>query len=196
MRMEKAAEINAANLERVRFVELDACTNCGACIEWCPVGVVAPELGLSISPPAKIRAFKRVLSSQYGIRRLLFGKKDNFFNRLFMTPVVSREEIEKLTKDLYACSTCRQCHFVCPAHIDTVELWERIRRCLVDAGYGPLDTHKGVVSSSKAYDNPWQQPRSQRARWTRVAKKEKRIEEIPVMLRVPAGVGKPMPPRK
>lgn len=194
--METPVEINLGNLEKIRFVEMDACSNCGACIEWCPVGAVAPELGLSISPPAKIRAFKRVIVSQYGIRRLLFGKKDNFFNRLFKTPIVTKEEIEGLTRNVYACSTCRQCHFVCPAHIDTVELWERIRRCLVEAGYGPLDTHKGVITSSKAYDNPWQQPRSQRGRWTRAAKKEKRIKEIPEMFRVPKGVAPPKPPKK
>jgi len=194
--MEKTIEINAENLEKLRFIELDACTNCGACIEWCPVMAVAAELGLSISPPAKIRAFRNVLMAQYGLRRILFGTKENFFNRLFKTPTVTKEDIESLTTGIYACSTCRQCHFVCPAHIDTVELWERIRRCLVEAGLGPLDTHKGVVSSSKAYDNPWQQPRATRARWTKVAKKQKRIKELPKMFRVPKGVAPPNPPRK
>ena len=66
----------------------------------------------------------------------------------------------------------------------------------MEAEYGPLDTHKGVVTSSKAYDNPWQQPRSQRARWTRIAKKEKRIKELPEMFKVPSEVKRPIPTKK
>ena len=194
--MEDVIEFNVSNLEKLRFIELDACTNCGACIEWCPVITVAPEMSLSISPPAKIKFFKRILSSQYGLRRILFGKNDNFFNRIFRTPKVTREEIAGFIRDVYACSTCRQCHFVCPAHIDTVELWERIRRCLVEAEVGPLETHKGVVTSSKAYDDPWQQPRSTRARWTRVAKKQKRIKALPKMLKKPKGLAPSNPVRK
>lgn len=194
--MESPREIKVDNLEKLRFIELDACTNCGACIEWCPVITVAPEMSLSISPPAKVRFFNRVLNSQFSLRRMLFGKDDNFFNQLLRTPTVTKEEILSFMNDLYACSTCRQCHFVCPAHIDTVELWERIRRSIVEAEYGPLDTHKGVVTSSKAYDNPWQQPRSQRARWTRIAKKEKRIKELPEMFKVPSEVKRPIPTKK
>jgi len=68
-----------------------------------------------------------------------------------------------------------QCHFVCPVFIDTVELWERIRECIVDGGYGPLDTQKDLITKVKSYDNPWGQPRSSRARWARMAKKKKKI---------------------
>ena len=194
--MENIKEIKIDNLDKIRIIELDACTNCGECIKWCPVIAVAPELGLSISPPAKIKTFKKILTAQYGLRRILFGKKDNFFNRLFRTPKITKEDIEGFCTDIYACSTCRQCHMVCPSHIDTVELWERIRRSMIEAEYGPLETHRGVVTSSKAYDDPWQQPRSTRAKWTKVAKKEKRIRELPKMFRVPSGVSPPMPPRE
>lgn len=193
---ESIREIKIDNFDRIRIVELDACTNCGECIKWCPVIEVAPELSLSISPPAKIRTFKKILASQYGLRRILFGHKDNFFNRLFRTPIITQEEMERFCKDMYACSTCRQCHVVCPAHIDTVELWERIRRSLVDAEYGPLDNHKNLIMSSRSYDNPWQQPRANRARWTRVAKKEGRIKEVPKTIKLPQGLAPPNPPVK
>ena len=49
----------------------------------------------------------------------------------------------------------------------------------MEAGYGPLDSQKDLVTSVKSYDNPWRQPRSSRARWTRVAKKKKRIKDEP-----------------
>ncbi len=193
---EEVKEIRIDNFDKIRILELDACTNCGECIKWCPVIEVAPELTLSISPPAKIRRLRRILTAQYGLRRILFGKKNNFFNRLFKTPMITKEDVEHFVTDIYACTTCRQCHMVCPAHIETVELWERVRRSLVDAEYGPLENHKALILSSRAYDDPWQQPRSNRARWTKVAKKEGRIKEVPKSIKPPQGLAPPHPPIK
>ena len=67
-------EIKIDNFDKIRILELDACTNCGECIKWCPVIEVAPELTLSISPPAKIRKLKKILTAQYCLRRILLGK--------------------------------------------------------------------------------------------------------------------------
>ena len=132
---EEVKEIKIDNFDKIRILELDACTNCGECIKWCPVIEAAPELTLSISPPAKIRKLKKIITAQYGLRRVLFGKKDNFFNRIFRTPTITKEDMEH----------------------------------------------------SRAYDDPWQQPRSNRARRTKVAKKEGRIKEIPKTIKPPQG---------
>lgn len=181
--------VKIEKLDKRRLIELDACTNCGECIKWCPVIAMAPELSLSISPPAKIRFFKKLVQSQRGIRYLLFGDKDNWFLRIidrvfrFTKLTMTRSEFKHFIKDLYACSTCRQCFIVCPAHIDTVELWEELRKSLMGTGYGPLDNHKGLLASVKNSDNPWQQPRSTRARWTRMAKREKKINDEPFMFK-------------
>jgi len=160
-------EIKIDHFDKIRIMELDACTNCGECIKWCPVIEVAPELTLSISPPAKIRNLKKILTAQYGLRRILFGKKDHFFNRLFRTPTISKEDMKQFVNDIYACTSCRQCHMVCPAHIETVELWEGIRRCIVDAGFGPLEsqgfTIEGVTNPQKI--NPFGEPRGNRGTW-------------------------------
>lgn len=192
--IEENNEINLIeihNLEKRRLIELDACTNCGECIKWCPVISMAPELSLSISPPAKIRFFKKVLQSQRGIRYLLFGGRHNFFtrflDRIFSTLklTMTRSEFQSFIKDLYACSTCRQCFIVCPAHIDTVELWEGLRKAVMKAGYGPMPNHVGLLASVKNNDNPWQQPRSMRARWTRLSKRENKITDIPHIFKPP-----------
>ncbi len=173
------------NLNKRRLIELDACMNCGECIKWCPVIAMAPELSLSISPPAKIKFFKKLIQTQRGIRYLLFGDNDNFFvrflDKIFRSTglTMTRSEFRTFIRDVYACSTCRQCFIVCPAHIDTVELWEELRQTLMSAGYGPMENHVGLLASVKGYDNPWQQPRSMRARWTRMAKKDKKIKDIP-----------------
>ncbi|MGM0428439.1 MAG: (Fe-S)-binding protein, partial [Thermodesulfobacteriota bacterium] len=85
----------------------------------------------------------------------------------------------EFVKNLYECSTCGQCHVVCPAHMDTVNLWEDIRRIIVKADYGPLEQQKALVKSVKSYDNPWQQPRAGRTKWARRAKKDNLIADLP-----------------
>ncbi len=185
----KVKKIDISNLTMRQVMELDACTRCGECVKWCPVYVF--DARESITPRAKIRRFKQILRSQNSLFNKFFSP-DSLLGKLLCPEPVSEEEIRQFAAELYECSTCRQCHFVCPARIDTVELYEAIRMSLVNAGYGPLPNHMGLVTSTKSFDNPWQQPRSQRARWTKTAKKAGRIEDIPVILKAPKGDRKNM----
>jgi len=104
---------------------------------------------------------------------------DTFLGKLAGKKPVTIAEMDDFAKDLYACSTCMQCHYVCPVAIDTVELWERIRETIVDIGHGPLPDQKALTINTKNYDNPWAQPRSSRGRWAKMAKKKKRIKDVP-----------------
>jgi heterodisulfide reductase subunit D len=160
------------NLSSRQIIELDACTRCGECVEWCPVYNQDEREG--VTPRSKATRFKKILSSQYGLFRA-----NSLLGKLFRKKKVTPEELNQFTEDLYECSTCRQCHFVCPSQIDTVELWEGIRRSFVNAGYGPLEQQKHLIQSIKSYDNPWGQPRSSRARWAKVAKRQKKITQEP-----------------
>lgn len=173
-------KIDFSNLSRLQLMEVDACTRCGECVKWCPVYVF--DKNEDITPRGKLRKLKKIVNAQNSLL-LKFFRPDSFLGRLLCPEPVSDEYIRKFAEDLYECSTCRQCHFVCPANIDTVELYEAVRRSIINAGYGPLDTQLGLVTSTKSYDNPWQQPRSHRAKWTRTAKKAGRIDEIPIMLK-------------
>jgi heterodisulfide reductase subunit D len=168
----KAREIKIENLSLRQIMELDACTRCGECSNWCPA--YEQDKREPINPRGRAYDFRSILKRQYGLL-----KPEGFLGKLLGKKPVEEEEIKRIVADLYECSTCKQCHYVCPVNIDTVELWEAIRRSFVDAGYGPLDSQKDLVTSVKSYDNPWRQPRSSRARWTRVAKKKKRIKEEP-----------------
>jgi heterodisulfide reductase subunit D len=165
-------EVNIEHLSMRQMLELDACTRCGECSNWCPA--YEQDKRETINPRGRAHAFKQLIKRQYGLLR-----PDGFLGKLLGKKPITEAEIRQIATDLYACSTCRQCHFVCPVSIDTVELWESIRRCIVEAGYGPLDSQKDLVTSVKSYDNPWRQPRSSRARWTRIAKKKKRIHDEP-----------------
>jgi heterodisulfide reductase subunit D len=185
--------IDISNLSWHQVMELDACTRCGVCVKWCPVYVQDPRI--SITPREKLRAFRKIIGAQNSLRRK-YLKPESWFGKIICPELPTEEDIKAAAAALYECSTCRQCHFVCPSRIDTVELYEALRRSLVDSGVPHIDTHLPMVASSKAYDDPWQQPRSQRARWTRVAKKEGRIKAIPTMVKPPKDLAPPKPVRK
>ncbi len=68
---------------------------------------------------------------------------------------------------LYKCSCCGNCKVQCENDIPTVEIYEAMRARLVEKGLGSLPAHKPLVTSIKSYDNPWQQPRSGRAKWAK-----------------------------
>jgi heterodisulfide reductase subunit D len=170
-------------MDAKRLLQLEACTRCGECQNWCPV--YDQDQRQNILPRAKAAEFLRIIKGQHGLlAKLAHGGGDPgplrpALAKLLGHKEITRQEIEQFARDLYECSTCGQCQIVCPAGIDTVNLWEEIRAAMVAAGYGPLEQQKGLIKSVKSYDNPWQQPRTARAKWARRAKKEKLIPEVP-----------------
>jgi len=158
------------NLERVRLVELDACTRCGECVQWCPVYTVNEEIGNTAL--FRCSEFRGLISTQHGLAGCWLGA-----GRL------GPEEAARLAGRLYACSTCGQCREVCPAGIDTVELWEGLRHSIVRTGCGPLESQVTLIKSVKAYNNPWGQPRSAREKWAKKAAREGLISRTPVRIR-------------
>ena len=173
-------KIDVSNLTWRQVMEIFSCTRCGECVKWCPVYV--QDSRESITPRDKLRVFEKIIIAQNSLRSK-FINPNSWLGRLICPQLPTEEEIEEAAAALYECSTCRQCHFVCPSRIDTVELYEALRRYFVDSGIPHIDTHIPMVKSSESYDNPWVQPRATRARWTKVAKKEKRIKELPMMIK-------------
>jgi heterodisulfide reductase subunit D len=161
-----APQINIDNLSMRQLMELDACTRCGECSLWCPAYEQDKKEG--ITPRGRAKAFRDIIKAQHGLWAKLLGRSK-----------VAKEKIEQFVAELYECSTCKQCYEVCPVKINTVELWESIRRSMVDAGYGPLEQQKNLIQSVKSYDNPWGQPRSSRTRWAKIAKRQKKIAVEP-----------------
>ena len=60
---------------------------------------------------------------------------------------------------LYQCTTCKDCERRCPSKIKVVDVVERARRDLVDAGH-MLPRHRKVVDSVRKYGNPYGEERS------------------------------------
>ncbi len=171
--------IRVENLSPRQLLELDACTRCSECVQWCPVYAQDPKEDLT--PRAKARTFRKILAAQEGILSVL-APPSSWLGRRLRRAERQQERLQRFVQGLYECSTCGQCHFVCPSQIDTVELWEGIRKSIVAAGCGPLENHKALTSSVKSYDNPWQQPRSTRDKWAKRAHKQKQIAAVPKSL--------------
>ncbi|MEW6442437.1 MAG: (Fe-S)-binding protein [bacterium] len=167
------------NLSPRQLLELDACTRCSECVKWCPVYAQDPKEDLT--PRSKAVAFRKILRAQEGILSVL-APPESWLGRRLERPRRQQERIRRFIQGLYECSTCGQCHFVCPSHLDTVELWEGIRKSIVRVGLGPLDNHKALTASVKSYDNPWQQPRTTRDKWAKRAHKQKQIAAAPKSL--------------
>lgn len=175
-----ANKIPISHLESHRLVQLNACTRCGECLNWCPV--YDQDERQDILPRNKAADFLKLIKRQHGNLAGLAeggGAVGRALAKMMGHKQVTEEEMRTFADNLYECSTCGQCQIVCPANLDTVNLWEEIRRVVVMAGYGPLEQQKALVKSVKSYDNPWQQPRTARTKWARRAKKEKLIPDMP-----------------
>ncbi len=176
-------EIPLHSLNMKQLIELDACTRCGECLTWCPV--YDQDAKEDIIPRRKVIDFLKIAKAQHGLFAKIM-KSDKLsaplramLGRILGYRQIGRKEIDDFVQNLYECSTCGQCEVVCPAHIETVSLWEELRRIIVQAGYGPLEVQQTLVKSVKSFDNPWQQPRAARTKWARKAKKEGLIANLP-----------------
>ncbi len=180
---EEVRQIPLGSLDMKQLIELDACTRCGECLTWCPV--YDQDANESIVPRRKVIDFLRIARTQHGLLGSIVRSEKisaplrGLLARVLGYKKVGQAEIDDFVKNLYECSTCGQCEVVCPAHIETVTLWEELRRVIVEADYGPLEPQKALVKSVKAFDNPWQQPRAGRTKWARKAKKDGLIRELP-----------------
>ena len=178
-------------LDMKRLIELDSCTRCGECLTWCPV--YDQDSKEKLIPRRKIIDFLRLAKSQNGliagiIQSDRVGESlKKIISKISGYKKITQEQLDDFVFSLYECSTCGQCEVVCPAHIDTVGLWEELRRLIVRAGYGPLEPQKALRKSVMTFDNPWQQPRAGRTKWSRRAKKDRLIADEPRQIKKTKG---------
>jgi heterodisulfide reductase subunit D len=158
-------KLDISSLDVLALMRYDACTRCGECTMTCPTGGEAQDVEL-ITPRGKILKLKEFYKKQYGLKARLLGPAE-----------IPEEQLKELASRAYECTICGQCKTVCPARLDTIEMWENMREFLVANGLAPLPAHEQIVKSIENYDNPWMQPRSQRSRWSKRIEKEVKIED-------------------
>ncbi len=158
-------KLDISKLDVLALMRFDACTRCGECTTTCPTGGEAQDVEL-VTPRGKILKLRELYKRQYGLRAKILGPKE-----------IPEEELKELTSRAYECTICGQCRTVCPAHLDTIEMWENMREFLVANGLAPLSAHESIIKSIENYDNPWMQPRTQRSRWAKRIEKDVRIKD-------------------
>ncbi|MGP8322018.1 MAG: (Fe-S)-binding protein [Methanosarcinaceae archaeon] len=149
----RTPSINTNNLTAVQIMEIDACTRCGECVDWCPT-YDAMDKPPGLAPRDKIKRWKSYMDRSYGLRAKLFGPRP-----------VTDTEIQEFSDDLYHCTTCGVCGTVCEAGINTVELWESIRANLVKRGNGPYGKQNMFPKLIKEYHNPYMKDQKDRLLW-------------------------------
>lgn len=97
-------------LSKKELIELDACTRCNECIQWCPVQDVTNDP--SISPPARIQEYRAFVEQTHTLKGKIFPSKE-----------VSEERLKKFKDSLWTCVLCGTCGEVCTVGIDTKKLW-------------------------------------------------------------------------
>jgi heterodisulfide reductase subunit D len=113
-----------SNLSPKQLIEVDACTRCGECLNYCPVYAQRGEE--DIDPRGKIQAFKSFVRSQYGLWARIFGPKE-----------LDEEKLKKFSEMVYRCTLCGECSVSCPVSIDAKNLWLALRETLVEMGHYP-----------------------------------------------------------
>lgn len=136
-------------LRPAQLIELDACTQCGECLRYCPVQDVTGNP--SISPPEKIRIFREFIKSTEGLKSKLFG-----------TAHIDRRLLEDFTNAVYECTTCGACGENCTVGIFTQRLWPALRREMVKRGLGPLGPHAEIPDAVRETGNPYKKPAADR----------------------------------
>lgn len=149
--IKKDTKLPLDKLSPKQLMSLDACTRCGECQKWCPIYTLDDRE--DVTPRSKIKNLKRLLKTQ---RRGFLG-----LGRAQMDQIA----VAGLSKSLWECSCCNQCHFVCPARLDTVELWENTREAMFTAGLGPVPEQRTYCETLKQFGNPYKKAQTDRAAW-------------------------------
>ena len=128
-----------SNLSPKQLVEIDACTRCGECLNYCPVYAERGEE--DIDPRGKIQVFKSFIRSQYGLWARIFGPKK-----------LDEEKLRRFSEMVYRCTLCGECNVSCPVSIDAKNLWLALRETLTEMGHYPEATDRLKANLLEAYN--------------------------------------------
>lgn len=133
------------------ILQLDACTNCRACADVCPV-VEATKDG--------------TLSGIYRVDNLRkkFRRQKGFFRRLFGHREPTEEELNTFSETVYKCTLCGRCQEVCPSGLSLRDLWLSLRQDLVHQKAYPEKVDM-ILDNVKSSHNVFDEENDERAEW-------------------------------
>ena len=104
---------NPLNVMTRQMMELDACTHCGTCNQYCSAMMAYEALGNSCILPSEKMTF---------LKSMINGKPLNQAQR------------GAILEGVYLCTNCDRCTVVCPAGINLKQLWINVREELLQQG--------------------------------------------------------------
>ena len=134
-----------------QLLQIQACTNCQACVEVCPA--VAGSLDGKLSAAYRLEALGRVVKARTG-----------FWRKLGFVKEPTAEELRAFSDTVFRCTLCGNCRQVCPAGLDLTHLWHSIRKDLVasDAYPEKIDMIRENLNESH---NVFGEDNEERAEW-------------------------------
>ncbi len=157
---EEAESFGVSKIEEFswkQLMDLDACTRCGRCQDYCPAHLTDKPL----SPKKIINDLKDHMS----LRAPLIIKAKAKGNEPEEVPPLAGSIIQE--DELWACTTCRSCMEHCPVYIEHVDKIVDMRRyqVLMESQFPEELTtaFKGLETNS----NPWGMGRDARADWVK-----------------------------
>ncbi len=139
----------AGQLTARQLMEIDACTQCGECLKFCPVQDVTGNP--LISPPEKIRLFRQFLKATDGLKAKLLGPD-----------MIDPKLLQDFLKAIYECTTCGACGQHCTVGIFTQRLWPALRKEMVRHGLGPIGPQAEMPEAIRKTGSPYNKPAQER----------------------------------
>lgn len=156
---EEEVRLGAATVPDLTWKEiLDtySCTECGRCQDVCP----AWNTGKPLSPKLIVMNLRDHLF-EHGPRIMEAQEKGQDHEKVPLNPDVIEDEV------IWDCVTCGACMQQCPVNIEHVDHIVDMRRNLV-MGESRFPAEAGtLLRNLENASNPWGQPQSERADWTR-----------------------------
>lgn len=133
-------------LESKLIDQVYSCAQCGFCNRVCPI---YEQLGWESSSPR---------GRMFLLKELLRNSKLDLLGKQI---VLSPEIVEKF----YQCTTCGACQSVCQTNIETVTIWEELRKELVKLKLGPYGAQRFFPRNVQQFHNPYGEPPENRSSW-------------------------------
>ncbi len=104
---------NPINVMTRQMMELDACTHCGTCNQYCSAVMAYEARGNSCILPSEKMTF---------LKSMMNGNP------------LSQTQSQAILEGVYLCTNCDRCTVVCPAGINLKQLWLNVREELLQQG--------------------------------------------------------------
>jgi len=141
-------------LTKLQLAELDTCSRCAHCADYCPTYTAKDPRQSGLIPGKKANVLSRLVNKQKGIWSLFRKSKP-----------VKPEELEEIANKLYTCTLCGRCQVVCPFSIQTEDLWRTFRSILCEADQHP-ELFKLMDGGIQEKSNPYGANADLRTMWS------------------------------